>query len=170
MNNQKLPFDYVKNAFDTETHTLTAVQLKFLCGSMLIKTDIANLRRGNQSAKKYLPAVCWAAHFSDGRRHEQTAESSGYFCQDIDHIGDARQYYAEHFAGREDELGIVFAHVSPSGDGLHIVACLHSAGSLAQNQAWLAATTKSVYDPVCKDMPRMFYLSSEDDIIYNDIY
>ena len=167
--------DYIRNSFDTQPRPLIdGTMLKILMRQPSVQVDIDNVRHGHDEAKRYLPAVVWGGHFRDGKRRQQAVESSGLFCSDIDHIAidpdGARQYYAAHFAGREDELGIVFAHVSPSGTGLHVV-CLCQPGlqTIAENQAWLAQQTESEYDIVCKDMGRIFYLSTFNDIIYNDL-
>ena len=167
--------DYIRNSFDVHPRlVIDGTMLELLMRQPSVQVDIDNVRHGHDEAKRYLPAVVWGGHFRSGKRRQQDVESSGLFCSDIDHIATdpegARQYYAARFAGREDELGIVFAHVSPSGTGLHVV-CLCQPGlqSVADNQAWLAAQTQTAYDPVCKDMGGIFYLSTYKDIIYNDL-
>lgn len=167
--------DFISNSFDTEPKPLfDGGHLKQLMAQPSVEVDVAQVRRGVEEAKRYLPAVTWGGHFLYRRRRKGEVESSGLFCQDIDHCGadpeEARRYYQEHFAGQEDELGIVLAHVSPSGTGLHVV-CLCQPGlqTIAQNQAWLAAATGSAYDPVCKDIGRIFYLSTIQDLIYYDL-
>lgn len=172
--------DYITDSFDTNPKLLPDGQLvELLMRRPETQLDIRTIRTSPdakvvEDAKRRLPAIIWGGHFTQGRRRKGECLSSGLFCTDIDHIAQdpegARQYYADHFGGREDELGIVFAHVSPSGTGLH-VACLLQPGlkTIADNQAWLAQQTKSEYDPVCKDLGRIFYLSTHEDIIYNDI-
>lgn len=167
--------DYFNDSFDREPkRLLDATLLELLMRRPETHSDIDRIRRSENDAKRYLPAVVWGGSFNGRERRDQNVESSGLFCQDIDHIADnpdeARQYYQDHFAGREDELGIVFAHVSPSGTGLHVV-CLIPEGkrSIAEAQAWLAEQTQSDYDPVCKNIGRIFYLSSYEDIIYKDL-
>lgn len=180
MKNDFYKCDYIVDSFDTHPKPLPDGQLvALLMRRPATELDIRMIRTSSdakvvEDAKRRLPAIVWGGHFTMGRRRKGECESSGLFCSDIDHIATdpdgAREYYAAHFGGREDELGIVFAHVSPSGTGLHVV-CLCQPGlqTIAENQAWLAQQTGSEYDPVCKDLGRIFYLSTFNDIIYNDI-
>lgn len=167
--------DYIDSSFDTKPKLVTNPQ--FILSLMrlpAVQCDIRNIRNGMEKAKQYLPAVVWGGHFLHGRRKQDEVESSGLFCQDIDHIATSplgcAEYYKEHFRGREDELGIVFAHISPSGTGLHVVClCPEGMTSIADCQRWLASETGSDYDPVCKDMGRIYYLGVESEILYNDL-
>lgn len=167
--------DYIENSFDRHPRLVPDAEfVELLMQRPATLLDVENIRRGKEEAKRYLPAVVWGGHFAGGERRDGDCLSSGLFCQDIDHIADspddARLYYQQHFAGREEELGIVFAHVSPSATGLHVVCLLpEHCHSIAEAQAWLAAETRSQYDPVCKNIGRIFYLSTYRDIIYNDL-
>ncbi|MBQ8051161.1 MAG: hypothetical protein IJ197_06250 [Bacteroidaceae bacterium] len=160
--------DYVFNAYRAETHPVgSADTLRHIMAQL--PTDRTRLRQLKNLGE--LPAVTWCASFSDHRRHLASAQSSGLFCQDIDHVGPARQYYQQHFAGREDELDILLAHISPGGEGLHVVAlCQPQFSTIAQNQAWLAGETGTTYDAQCHDLSRMFYLSTAEDILFNDLF
>lgn len=167
--------DFVKDSFSKPWPVYDAKHLMSLMRQPGVEVDIRNIREGRQDAKRYLPAIVWGGHFEHQRRRDAECVPSGLFCLDIDHITTegpegARRYYQEHFGGREDELDIVFAHVSPSGDGLHVVAlCQPGLQTIAENQQWLAGKASSAYDPVCKNIGRIYYLSTETDIIYNDI-
>lgn len=167
--------DFVKDSFSKPWPVYDGNHLLQLMKEPSVEVDIRNIREGHDEAKRYLPAIIWGGHFEHQRRRDAECVPSGLFCLDIDHITKdgsegARRYYQEHFAGREDELDIVFAHVSPSGDGLHVVAlCQQGFSTIADNQAWLAGQAGSVYDPVCKNIGRIYYLSTESDIIFDDI-
>ena len=168
--------DYIANSFDPRPKPVPdGVFVELLMRRPQTEVDVAAVRKGVEEAKRYLPAVVWGGHFTGGRRRQGECQSSGLFCMDIDHIAQdpegARRYYQDHFGGREDALGIVFAHVSPSGTGLHVVClCQEGCQTIAQCQARLAAETHCEYDPVCKDMGRIFYLSTFNDLIYNDLF
>lgn len=172
--------DYIDNSWDSRPKLVTnPLFLLSLMRQPAVEVDIRTIRTASdprlvENAKRRLPAVVWGGHFGGGVRRQAQVESSGLFCQDIDHISQgpagAMMYYDRHFGDREDELGIVFAHVSPSGTGLHVVClCQQGLPTIADNQAWLAQTTQTAYDPICKDMGRIFYLGTEDEILYNDL-
>ena len=67
------------------------------------------------------------------------------------------------------ELGIVAVHISPSGTGVHVVACCHFlCKSIAENQARLARLLDTSYDEVCKDWARIFFVTPREDWTYID--
>ena len=68
--------------------------------------------------KRRLAILTPHATFAGGRRCNEEAVPSGLSMYDVDHISDPRGYYASMVADRVSELGIVFAHVTPSSEGL----------------------------------------------------
>ena len=79
--------------------------------------------------KRRLPGICFHAWFTDGKRHEESAVSSGLFIFDIDKMDELLGiapiiFYKERIEPRIDELGILVAHVTPSANGLRLVAHL----------------------------------------------
>ena len=94
--------------------------------------------RKTQLKAENLPVVCFHASFSDGYRHNQSAVPSGLSIYDVDHLtADPRVYYLDKVAGREKELGICMAHVSPSGEGIRLVFVM----IWRDARLWYAATT-----------------------------
>ena len=71
--------------------------------------------------KKMLPVITPHATFKNGRRLNADAVPSGLSMYDVDHITDPRGYYKAHVEGREKELGVVLAHVTPSTEGLRLL-------------------------------------------------
>lgn len=66
-----------------------------------------------------------------------------------------------------DILGI---HISPSGTGVHVIACCHpSCKTIAENQERLARLLGTSYDEVCKDWARIFFLTPREDWTYLDL-
>lgn len=67
-------------------------------------------------------------------------------------------------------LGIVAIHISPSGTGVHVVACGDaSCKSIDENQARLARLLGTSYDAVCKDWARIFFVTPRADWTYLDL-
>ena len=75
------------------------------------KDDFETLKAAR---KKMLPVITPHATFRSGRRTNAEAVASGLSMYDVDHIPDPRGYYDEKVRGREAELGIVLAHVTPA--------------------------------------------------------
>ena len=117
-----------------------------------------------------LPVVCFHASFSDGYRHNQSAVPSGLSIYDADHLAlDPRVYYINKVAGREAELGISLAHVSPSGEGIRLVFEMPKGMSLAEAQQWMAGQLgDDSYDGSVKDLARCSFLVGRDYVLYYD--
>ena len=117
-----------------------------------------------------LPVVCFHALFSDGYRHNESAVPSGLSIYDVDHLEiDPRAYYHTKVAGREVELGISFAHVSPSNEGVRLVFEMPKGMSLAEAQQWMAEQLEDeTYDGCVKDMARCSFVVPRDYVLYYD--
>ena len=117
-----------------------------------------------------LPVVCFHATFSDGYRHNETAVPSGLSIYDVDHLEeDPRAYYYNKVAGREAELGISLAHVSPSNEGVRLVFDIPQGMSLAEAQQWMAQQLgDDSYDGCVKDWARCSFVVCRDYVLYYD--
>lgn len=124
----------------------------------------SRLKSGN------LPVVCFHATFTDGYRHNESAVASGLSIYDVDHLDyDPRAYYMNKVAGREVELGIAFAHVSPSNEGIRLVFEIPQGMSLAQAQQWMATQLDdAAYDGKVKDLARCSFVVCRDYVLYYD--
>lgn len=120
--------------------------------------------------KKRLPVITPHATFPGGRRLGTDAVPSGLSMYDVDHISDPRGYYAAHVAGREAELGVVLAHVTPSTEGLRLLFAVPEAGmSLEAAQRWMSGRLgDEAYDGAVKDWARCSFLVPRDYILYID--
>ncbi len=69
-----------------------------------------------------LPAFVFNGHSTTGRRLTKNMHPSGLAMLDIDHMdADPKEVYDERIKGREKELSIAAAHISPSGKGIHLI-------------------------------------------------
>ena len=118
----------------------------------------------------HLPVVCFHAAFSDGYRHNPSAVPSGLSIYDVDHLEiDPRAYYMNKVAGREAELNISLAHISPSGEGIRLVFEMPKGMSLAEAQQWMAEQLgDETYDGKVKDMARCSFVVCRDYVLYYD--
>ena len=70
----------------------------------------------------------------------------------------------------DEDLSILAIHISPSGTGVHVVACCHEAcRSIADNQNRIAQLLHTEFDPVCKDWARIFFVVPREDWYYIDM-
>ena len=148
--------------------------------------------------KRTLPGICWQATFDEtvsakGNRgcwrKQAAARLNGLYMLDVDHVEQPDTLFAAWTKATEEEvlrdgnhhekgeirrkwadgLGVLLVHVTPSGQGLRIVAIADvKRGNIADNQAWLAQTLGVEMDESCKDASRLSFCPSFDDIIYLD--
>lgn len=133
--------------------------------------------------KKMLPVITPHATFKNGRRLNADAVSSGLSMYDVDHIADPRGYYKSHVEGREKELGVALAHVTPSNEGLRLVFSIDNSklkienyndknttgNVLAEAQRWMSEQLGNAdYDGAVKDLARCSFLIPRDYILYLD--
>ena len=145
-----------------------------------IEDALEAVRRGEMSKedydilkadrKKRLPVITPHATFRNGRRLNVDAVPSGLSMYDVDHINDPRGYYREHVAGREAELGVVLAHITPSTEGLRLLFVIPRADmGLDAAQRWMSGRLGDAgYDEAVKDLARCSFLVPRDYILFLD--
>ena len=115
-----------------------------------------------------------------GRWRKQSAAClNGLFILDIDHVKDpmalveqwtadcAGDTAADRRKAFFDAAGIVLCHVTPSGEGLRIVAKADAeAGNIADNQLQLSQKLGVECDKACKNADRLSFCPGFNDIIY----
>ena len=182
-------FAFMESATNPQAVPVPALHIRKTCAKLL--PTIAAIRAGRTDLKKSLPAVCWAATFKDNHRHAESADPTGLAYIDIDHVYDnlvrlnqavaddttpdkyvkcryAHHLYSKLFHGFEEQLGIVHAQISPSGDGLHIVFIPRVGNSIEEAQkAFAEDSGLEFYDTQCKDISRLMFLSSTEDTLYD---
>ena len=178
-------FDFTENARRRATLVCTAAdldrivadpQVAAICSDLLDADE--KLKRGEFTKDEYetykqqqkikLPALMFHSHFSDGHRHNASAEPSGLSILDIDHINDPRGMWAK-WAPMAKKLNIALAHVTPSGRGLRIVFAIPSGLELAHAQQRMAKRLGlPVFDDVCKDPARCSFAVPKDYVLYRD--
>jgi hypothetical protein len=144
-----------------------------------IEDALEKVRRGEMSRddfetlkaqkKKQLPILTPHAMFKSGRRLNSDAVASGLSMYDIDHISDPRGFYEQRIAGREKELGIVMAHVTPSTEGLRLLFIVPQGMTLEEAQQWMSKQLDDYdYDGCVKDLARCSFLVPRSYVVYMD--
>ena len=131
------------------------------------KDDFETLKAAR---KKTLPVITPHATFKNGRRLNADAAPSGLSMYDVDHIPDPRGYYDTKVRGREAELGIVLAHVTPSTEGLRLLFVIPHAGMAPDEaQRWMSVRLgDDTYDGAVKDLARCSFLVPREYVLYLD--
>lgn len=145
-------------------------QLTALIGQ-LQRGEIDDNSYNDQKAKlkRRLPILTPHATFVDGKRKNQGAIPSGFCMYDKDHLADPQGYYDTHIKGHEAKLGILLAHITPSGLGLRLVFRLPQGLTLAEGQQAMATCLGDPdYDGSVKDYARCSFLVWERYLLYID--
>lgn len=179
-------YTYKNSATNSKEPTKKCTKEKFLeiLGSAIVakkiaeyRDDLKKLKNGDitkeffndrkKLTKGSLPVFMFQAReFINGERNSDNALPSGMSPFDLDHIGDANAFYINNVESRIDELGIVCAHITPSGEGLRLVFKVPTGLSLPEAQLWLATRLDTEYDAICKDYARCSYAPQLEDLLY----
>lgn len=179
MQQKQIPkIGYLTSCYDTKMQPLDAQKLDELMKSERVRMTMHQIETSNDEEqkselKKQLPAILFQCLMPlDGHRPTTaTAQPSGLCMHDWDHMPlEPRTYYLMHIAGRERELGIVMAHVTPRGHGLRLVTTLHDGEQPVQCQRRLAALfhMEAYADEKVRDLTRLSFLPSDDYQMYLD--
>ena len=118
--------------------------------------------------KKELPILTLHATFQNGRRKNEEAIPSGLSMYDLDHIPNPLERW-KSIAPRIAELGIVLAHITPSGEGLRLAFRMPQGMNLAEAQAWMAQQLGDTqYDSCVKDYARCSFVVPRSYVLYVD--
>ena len=151
-----MKFDYFKS-ISSQGEPMTSEKICRWSAGMI--ETLNRIAQGETSLKKRLPAVAWQASFVGGKRKNCHAVPSGLLMVDVDHIDHPGKVWEEQVAGHREELGIVAAHMTPSGKGLRIVAeCNPKFETLAENQKWIGEVCGLEIDACTKDFARLSFL------------
>lgn len=136
----------------------------------------ADFETFKRQRKAGLPVLTPHATFREGARKDANAAPSGLYMLDVDHMeGDPREFFDERVRPRLGELAVLLAHVTPSGEGLRLVAVLPAAEGekrrmgIAEAQAWLARELGGiVYDQATRDLARSSFMVPRDYVLHVD--
>lgn len=156
---------------------MDAPQTAQICAE--IEDALEQVRRGEMSRedfetlkrdkKKQLPVLTPHATFTDGVRQNKTAVPSGLSMYDIDHIPNPVGYFNTMVKDRCAELGVVMAHVTPSGEGLRFLFIMPEGMTLAEAQKWMSEQLGDAdYDGSVKDYARCSFLVPRAYLLYID--
>lgn len=143
-----------------------------------LKELVEKNRAGDKTAKIQLPAVCFVGSSKNGHRQADQCAPTQYVMVDIDHCDDPRGAWKEISAkvGEVNPLSggkywIGFVHITPSGKGLRIIfRASQDFPTLVGHMKWLNEELElskyGDFDTAVKDLSRLSFLVSLDDVLY----
>ena len=136
-------FDYFDKVSSQRGELCTEVLLERVTTDRGLKQLCDRIARAKpeerQALKRGLPGLTWQAHCPGGRRLNSDAVLSGLFILDLDHVAHPRELFLSKVIPQVNELGVMAAHVTPSLEGLRLVARMRPGlATIEENQRWLA--------------------------------
>ena len=183
---------YIDNNLDGMWKPCTEEKFYEIVGSQAVARTIAAVRAGNKNRKRALPAFIFCGEVDEevyqtyaekcrqtgekrkGSRCAQFLRPTGLFMMDFDRTeGEAMELYRKFLstmreAGISTEGMLMLAHRTPSGHGLRLVLRLREGSTPQEDQRWIAELMDEPYDAACKDLSRLSYAVTLDDLFFVD--
>ena len=183
---------YIDNNLDGMWKPCTEEKFYEIVGSQAVARTIAAVRAGNKNRKRALPAFlfCGEADMEayrnyvekcrqtgercKGSRCAQFLRPTGLFMMDFDRTeGEAMELYRKFLstmreAGVPTDGQLALAHRTPGGHGLRLVMRLRPGSTPQEDQQWIAGLMDEPYDAACKDLSRLSYAVTLDDLFFVD--
>lgn len=167
---------YMDSKVSTTVKPLTATVFRELTRSTFTKDIMKEIESETDEEKKNLlkgklmPAF-FACQMPEDRHRPSEKEGnvrpSGLCLHDFDHMNtDVRQFYEQNLAGKEEEKGIMLAHVTPRGQGLRLVTRMKAGETVMQCQHRMAAELGLTADECVKDLTRLSFIPSQAYMLY----
>lgn len=151
-----------KERFD---QTLDSAYVKSLCEDIAAETD----HKRRQELKAKLEVFLWNAHYPTGHRCNADAVSSGLIMLDFDHTEEHPREIFARVNEKAKEHGMVAAHISASGAGLHLIMPVPDGMSMKEAMNYYECVLQLPKpDEKCKDLARCSYVVPRDHILYID--
>lgn len=175
-------FDFFESAKQSSrvSRKLTLEQLADYMKLPALKNEIDAIRNGDKERKTNLPCVCYMGRSTNGTRKVGAMKPTGLIMLDIDHCENPKESF-ESIKTSYDELkakdpqypNLVLVHITPSGKGLRLILVNHQTPmSVEENiKAFDQELNLGFYgelDMACKDLTRVSFLVSSDDILFSD--
>jgi hypothetical protein len=133
------------------------------------QTIVAAVRSGDERLKSRLVQMNYSCLPNDDGSLKGSTRMSTTVGMDIDHIPDeAMQPLRERILAKKDELGLLMLEVSARKKGYHLVFRRHPELSQEDNLKWASGLLDVQYDEGAKDITRVFFTTTEQDLIYLD--
>ena len=133
------------------------------------KENVARIRQGDEALKASLVQMNYSCLPNDDGTLKGSKRMSSTVGMDIDHItAEKMQAIKERILKKKDELGLLMLEESARGGGYHLVFKRRPELSQEQNLRWASDLLEVAYDAQAKDITRVFFTTTEAELIYLD--
>ena len=127
------------------------------------------VREGDESRKKSLVQFNYSCLPNDDGSLRGSKRMSATVAMDIDHVpAEEMQPLKERILQKKEELGLLMLEESARGQGYHLVFARRPELSQEDNLKWASAQLEVEYDKGAKDITRVFYTTTEREMLCLD--
>ena len=133
------------------------------------KANLAAVRSGDESRKKDLVQMNYSCLPNDDGSLKGSKRMSTTVAMDIDHVPDEEMLpLKERILAKKDELDLKMLEESARKKGYHLVFTRRPELDQESNLMWASQLLSVTYDTQAKDITRVFFTTTEDQLIYLD--
>ena len=137
--------------------------------SALQKSNLKAVRNGNEGRKRWLVQMNYSCLPNEDGSLKGSTRMSTTVGMDIDHVADEEmQPLRERILAKKDELGLRMLEESARGRGYHLVFSRGPELSQEENLKWASDLLGVAYDTGAKDITRVFYTTTNEQLLYLD--
>jgi len=124
---------------------------------------------GNDQQKQRLIQMNYSCLPNEDGSLKGSTKMSTTVGMDIDHItAEEMQPLKKRILAKKDELGLLMLELSARGAGYHLVFKRRPELSQEENLKWASEVLEVEFDKGAKDITRVFFTTTEDDLIFLD--
>ncbi|GJG33192.1 hypothetical protein PRMUPPPA20_13010 [Xylanibacter ruminicola] len=130
---------------------------------------VQRIRNGEEALKHKLQQMNYSCLPNEDDTLKGSTRMSTTVGMDIDHLSaDEMPAIRERILSKKDELGLLMLEESARGGGYHLVFARKSELSQEENLKWASELISVAYDSGAKDITRVFFTTSGNELIYLD--
>ena len=133
------------------------------------KENVARIRQGDEALKSSLVQMNYSCLPNDDGTLKGSKRMSTTVGMDIDHLkAEEMPVVRERILSKKDELGLLMLEESARGAGYHLVFKRRADLDQVGNLKWASDLLEVAYDAQAKDITRVFFTTTEAELIYLD--
>ena len=130
---------------------------------------LKGVREGKEQLKSKLVQMNYSCLPNEDGTLKGSKRMSSSIGMDIDHIGQGEmEELCSRILGKKDELGLLMMEKSARGSGYHLVFRRRQELSQEENLRWASDLLNVEYDKGAKDITRVFFTTTNDDLLFLD--
>ena len=133
------------------------------------RENVARIRQGDETLKSSLVQMNYSCLPNDDGSLKGSKRMSTTVGMDIDHLtAEEMPVVRERILSKKDELGLRMLEESARGAGYHLVFQRRADLDQVGNLKWASELLEVAYDAQAKDITRVFFTTTEQELIYLD--